>query len=357
LSKLYGDDESFLDQLISMNAPAGTSASASAQHRVPALKLRVSVANSAGAGSLRRLNHERVEAERSRPAPKANAGANVIVLEPLRIKAVDIGGRKLALGLPAVAPIAQKRKLIVAATAGAVALLLLILLLAFGLSHTARPGHGDSSAIPQPAAMAAPAQPDARKPSPATPVAKPPVQAADNAPTATDAAPAADAEDAPAPQVQVQAQMMNDQLSAPARISAEMKARAPEDAPPSQNLDPAGLDGSANPGSVQAAPEVQAAPPRKVTVSAGVAVGLLIQKTPPVYPPIARTARVSGTVVLEAVISKSGAIENLRVVTGPDMLRRSALDAVRTWRFKPYQLNNQPTEIETTINVVFAPNQ
>jgi protein TonB len=179
---------------------------------------------------------------------------------------------------------------------------------------------------------------------------------------ASDAAPAADAQAAPAPQnaPQVQAQMMNDQLSAPARISADMKSKAPEDAPPSQALDAADLGGSANPATVlggQSAPRVQAAPPRSVTVSAGVAVGLLIQKTPPIYPPIAKTARVSGTVVLEAAISKSGAIQNLRVVTGPEMLRQSALEAVRTWRFKPYKLNNEPTEIETTINVVFALNQ
>jgi protein TonB len=361
--KAFVNETSFLDQLISINAPASAPAETSApgeQRSAPTPKLRPVVVSSSVATPFRRAGSNRVEVDRSRPAPTsaASAKANAIALEPLRIEAVDIAEKKPAFSLPELAPTLQKRKLIVAAAAGAAAVLLLIVLLAFTLSHSGRPAHSISPAAPQAAAIAARVQADALKPSPATPVANSPAQAADNAQTAPDAAPAADTQDPPAPQVQ--AQMMNDQLSAPSRISAEMRAKPPEDAPPSQALDAADLSGSANPGAVlggQAAPRVQAAPPKTVNVSAGVAVGLLIQKTPPVYPNIARSARVSGTVVLEAMISKTGAIENLRVVTGPEMLRRSALDAVRTWRFKPYKLNNQPTEIETTINVVFALNQ
>jgi outer membrane biosynthesis protein TonB len=59
------------------------------------------------------------------------------------------------------------------------------------------------------------------------------------------------------------------------------------------------------------APKCTAAPPKKVSISAGVMVGMLIQKTQPVYPPIAKAARVSGTVVLQATISKTGTIEGL----------------------------------------------
>jgi protein TonB len=81
---------------------------------------------------------------------------------------------------------------------------------------------------------------------------------------------------------------------------------------------------------------------------------MLIQKTQPVYPPIAKAARVSGTVVLQATISKTGSIEGLRVVSGPAMLQSAAMDAVRTWRYKPYLLNNDPVEVETTINVIFT---
>ena len=88
-------------------------------------------------------------------------------------------------------------------------------------------------------------------------------------------------------------------------------------------------------------------------LSAGVAVGMLLQKTQPVYPPIAKAARVSGTVVLQATISKTGTIENLRVISGPAMLQQAALDAVKTWRYRPYLLNNEPVEVETTVNVIF----
>jgi protein TonB len=62
---------------------------------------------------------------------------------------------------------------------------------------------------------------------------------------------------------------------------------------------------------------------------------------------------IQGTVVLQATISKQGTIENLHVVGGPAMLQQAALDAVKTWRYKPYMLNDQAVEVETTVNVVF----
>ena len=64
--------------------------------------------------------------------------------------------------------------------------------------------------------------------------------------------------------------------------------------------------------------------------------------------------RLEGTVVLAATISKAGTIENLRVVSGPAMLQQAALDAVKTWQYRPYLLNGQPVEVETTINVIFT---
>jgi periplasmic protein TonB len=73
----------------------------------------------------------------------------------------------------------------------------------------------------------------------------------------------------------------------------------------------------------------------------------------PQYPAIAKAARIQGTVVLQATISKAGGIENLRVVSGPPMLQQAAMDAVRSWRYKPYLLNGDPVEVETTVNVVF----
>ncbi|HVN94272.1 MAG TPA: TonB family protein [Terracidiphilus sp.] len=103
-------------------------------------------------------------------------------------------------------------------------------------------------------------------------------------------------------------------------------------------------------------PVVRAAMPATQHVSSGVMQGMLIYKVVPTYPAVAQAIRASGTVVLQATISKTGAIENLRVVDGPPMLRQAALDAVRQWRYRPYMLNGQPVEVETTVNVEFKLN-
>jgi protein TonB len=58
--------------------------------------------------------------------------------------------------------------------------------------------------------------------------------------------------------------------------------------------------------------------------------------------------------MLAATISKTGIIENLRVTSGPPMLRQAALDAVQSWRYRPYVLDGQPVEVETTIDVIFT---
>ena len=82
--------------------------------------------------------------------------------------------------------------------------------------------------------------------------------------------------------------------------------------------------------------------------------GNLIRRVQPAYPPLARSARIQGQVVLAAVISKEGMIENLRVLEGHPMLVRAALDAVSQWRYRPYVLNNEPVEVETRITVNFS---
>jgi protein TonB len=92
-------------------------------------------------------------------------------------------------------------------------------------------------------------------------------------------------------------------------------------------------------------------------VSGMVVEGLLLRKTMPVYPTIGVAARVEGTVVLTATISKTGTIENLRAASGPAILQQAALDAVRSWRYRPYLLNGQPVEVETTVNVTFTLNR
>ena len=105
----------------------------------------------------------------------------------------------------------------------------------------------------------------------------------------------------------------------------------------------------------QPAPRVvHPAPSGPVRISSGVASSIVLYKVVPVYPPIAREARVEGTVVLEAVISKQGTIENLRVVSGPAMLQQSALNAVSVWRYRPFLLNGEPVAVETTVNVIFS---
>jgi protein TonB len=90
-----------------------------------------------------------------------------------------------------------------------------------------------------------------------------------------------------------------------------------------------------------------------VRLSSGIMAGMLLQRTVPVYPPIAVAARSEGTVVLQATISRSGRIANLRVVSGPAMLQQAAIDAVKDWRYRPYLLNGEPVEVETTVNVIF----
>jgi protein TonB len=91
-------------------------------------------------------------------------------------------------------------------------------------------------------------------------------------------------------------------------------------------------------------------------ISAGVAKGYLVHQTQPVYPAIARAARTQGTLALTAIISKSGTIENLRVLSGPQLLRQAAIDAVQEWRYRPYLLNGDPVQVETQINVIFSLN-
>lgn len=81
--------------------------------------------------------------------------------------------------------------------------------------------------------------------------------------------------------------------------------------------------------------------------------GMLIRKVQPVYPPLARSVRVQGPVVLDAVISKAGTIENLQLVSGHPMLVPPAIDAVRQWRYRPYVLNGEAIEVETRITVNF----
>jgi protein TonB len=94
--------------------------------------------------------------------------------------------------------------------------------------------------------------------------------------------------------------------------------------------------------------------PQRVRVSQGVTSGLLMKKVTPQYPPLARQARIQGSVVLHAVIGKNGEVQNLQVVSGHPMLTQAAIQAVKQWKYKPYYLNGQPVEVDTNITVNFS---
>ncbi len=100
-------------------------------------------------------------------------------------------------------------------------------------------------------------------------------------------------------------------------------------------------------------PARKEAAPSRVRIGPGVMEGNLVHKVDPVYPSIARQARVQGTVTMAVVVGKNGTIENLKVVSGHPLLVQAALDAVRQWRYKPFLLNGEPMEVETQINVNF----
>lgn len=98
------------------------------------------------------------------------------------------------------------------------------------------------------------------------------------------------------------------------------------------------------------------APGKTVQISGAVMAGQVVTKVNPVYPADAKTAGISGAVVLHATIGRTGAVEDLTVVSGPPELAQSALDAVKQWTYKPFLLNGEPTDVTTTITVNFQLN-
>ncbi len=149
-------------------------------------------------------------------------------------------------------------------------------------------------------------------------------------------------------------------LHAPGRIP---RGVTPEDAPEVGMVgvfSGVGMRGSGMPGVMGegAGSEVNvvvaAAPVKKVVrISAGVTAGLLAEPIRPVYPAIAKAARVEGDVVVAATISPEGRIEGMRVVRGPEMLRGAAMEAIGRARYRPFLLNGVATAVETTVTVVF----
>jgi TonB family protein len=93
----------------------------------------------------------------------------------------------------------------------------------------------------------------------------------------------------------------------------------------------------------------------RVQVAAEVMGKLLVHKVEPEYPAAARKARLQGVIVVEIVVGRDGSVVGMRPVNGPEVLARSAMDALRWWKFEPYRMNGEPATVETTVAMEFKP--
>jgi protein TonB len=170
---------------------------------------------------------------------------------------------------------------------------------------------------------------------------------------------------APVRVVRAVSEMVNNQLRTPTRIPDKIQMIKEEEAPPDLGAGgvpggvPGGIPGGAAGGVIGGIVSSTAAIPKQVAVqrvrvSTGVATGLLIRKVTPNYPQLAKQARIQGTVVLQAEISKDGTIQNLQLISGHPMLAPAAIEAVKQWRYKPYLLNGEPVAVETQVVVNFS---
>jgi protein TonB len=157
-------------------------------------------------------------------------------------------------------------------------------------------------------------------------------------------------------------------LVAPKAIPKDIKIIKEEEAPPDVGAGmvggvPGGVAGGSMGGVIggviggagsTAAPPPPKATLKRITVGGNVQAAHLVNRVQPVYPPLARQTRISGTVKLHAIIGKNGAVEQLQVVSGHPLLVQSALDAVKQWRYQPTLLNGEPVEVDTEIDVIFS---
>jgi protein TonB len=164
---------------------------------------------------------------------------------------------------------------------------------------------------------------------------------------------------------QIQTDIVNGQLRTPTKIPKKVEIIKEDAAPPPVMAGivggvpggvPGGQMGGVIGGIISATPVAvpKVATPTRVRVSQGVTQGLLIRKVAPNYPPLARQARIQGTVVLQAQISKTGDIQNLQLISGHPMLAPAAIEAVKQWKYRPYILNGEPVEVDTQVTVNFT---
>lgn len=130
---------------------------------------------------------------------------------------------------------------------------------------------------------------------------------------------------------------------------------------PSESQRPAQLAPSVQPASIpkpategSIGPAGEATRPQIVHLSPEAAHSLLAREVVPAYPQLARQARIQGEVILDAEISKTGSVENLKATSGHPMLIPAAIDAVKQWRYRPYMLNGEPVTVQTQITVHFS---
>jgi periplasmic protein TonB len=155
-------------------------------------------------------------------------------------------------------------------------------------------------------------------------------------------------------------------LVAPKAIPKDVKIIKEEEAPPDMGGMAGGVPGGVAGGSMggviggviggagSGAPPPPKASLKRVTVGGNVQAARLINKVQPLYPPLARQTRISGTVKLHAIIGKDGTVQRLEVQSGHPLLVQAAQDAVRQWRYQPTLLNGEPVEVDTEIDVIFS---
>jgi protein TonB len=162
--------------------------------------------------------------------------------------------------------------------------------------------------------------------------------------------------------------MNTGQLRTPTRIPRKVEMIREEEAPPPAMSGgvvggiPGGIPGgqlggviggiiSSSATSAVIIPKIQQV--KRVRISQGVTQGMVITKIEPIYPKLALNARVTGVVLVKAIISRDGTVTELQVVSGHPILVPAAIAAVKQWRYRPYLLNGEPVEVETYITVTF----
>jgi periplasmic protein TonB len=144
----------------------------------------------------------------------------------------------------------------------------------------------------------------------------------------------------------------------PKEVEVFKEAALPPDVAPTGGL--GGVFGGIPGGNMIAAagpaapPPPKPAAPQRIKQGGNVTAASIINQTRPLYPPLARQARIQGSVVLHAIIDKEGKVAQLEVISGHPLLVQAALDAVKQWRYRPTLLNGDPVEVDTTITVTFT---